>query len=86
MPHDSSSIMQEGPSSLGSTWLRRETVDEAVWRGAQPAMHLVIPQHSKAARRNSVTSDLRVAIKTASKHVQRAFEGCSDRSDINTDF
>ena len=51
---------------MGRTWLRRETVDEAVWRGAQPAMHLVIPQHSKAARRHRVPSDLRIAIKAAS--------------------
>ena len=66
MLQDRSSMTQKGPFKPGSTWLCGEAVDEAIWRCAKPAMHLIIPQHSKAARRNRVPSNLRIATKTAS--------------------
>ena len=37
-------------------------------------MHLVIPQHSKAAGRDRVPSDLRIATKTASSMCKGQFE------------
>ena len=65
-PYDTSQHNAGRTFKQESTWLCRETVNEAVWRGPKPAMHLVIPQHSKAAWRNCVPSDLRIAPKTAS--------------------
>lgn len=45
-------------------WLREETLDEAVWGGAQPAVHIVVAQHAEAASRHALPRQLAVPART----------------------